>query len=296
MARVRDRYGPNRRLTAYLRDPGAPTLVIFGALAAYLGWSLLRQAFISALPPETGWGETRMGFFLNGGFFAVLISFTALTAQRLHGIDPRRFLGDRRVLWADMKTVTLWIGGFYLAVYAVYAVVFDSFAGAEVRSVPAWLAFLPFACGAIAMQTLAEEVFFRGYLHHFASRFFRNPLGWLLVPSLAFGVAHVFNDTASFGTILAYIGYVTCFGVAAADLTARTGSLGAAWGLHFASNAFIFCVSTEEGGYMSGAALYVFQPLLQDYVPDGAALAMSFAYNLMFLLVMWLLARNALRL
>ncbi|MEM6277317.1 MAG: type II CAAX endopeptidase family protein [Pseudomonadota bacterium] len=295
MARSGDRYGPNRRLTAYLRNPGAPATVIFGALAAYIGWSLLRQAFISALPPDTGWGETRIGFLLNAGFFAVLISFTALTAQRLHGIDPRRFLGDRRIFWSDMRAVSTWIGSFYLALFAVYAFVFDSFAAAEMRSLPAWLAFLPFACGAIAVQTLAEEVFYRGYLHHFASRFFRSPWGWLIVPSLAFGVAHVFNDTTSFGTVFTYIAYVTCFGVAAADLTARTGSLGAAWGLHFANNVFVICVSAEEGGFMSGAALYIFQPLLQDYVPDGAALTLSLVYNLMFLLVMWLLARNALR-
>ena len=46
------------------------------------------------------------------------------------------------------------------------------------------------------------------------------------------------------------------FGLCAADLTARTGSIGAAWGFHFANNVVAILV-VSLSGTLSGLALYI---------------------------------------
>ncbi|MEL6691100.1 MAG: CPBP family intramembrane glutamic endopeptidase [Pseudomonadota bacterium] len=291
MGRFWGTYAANRRLVSYLRTPGAPGLVIFGGLAIYLSWSFLRQAFIAILPPETGWGETGIGFVLNAGFFAVLVSLTAVVARRLHGIDPRCFLGDGQRFWADFGRVLAAVCGAYLA----FILVMGDFGGAQMRPLGQWLAFLPFAFLAIGVQTLGEEFFFRGYLHHLACAHFSRKAVWMVAPSVLFAASHVFNDTSSVFASFTYMLWVFAFGLATVDLTARTGSLGAAWGFHLAYNMFAICLFAEEGGFMSAGALYVYPPWPGEASPDAAILMFWTLQHLTFLLVLWLVARNALK-
>lgn len=284
-------YAANRRLVSYLRDPGLVALMIFGALAIYLGWSLLRQAFLATLPPETGWGENRVGFLLNASFFAFLIFFTALAARRLHGIDPRRFLGDGRRFFDDFRRVLFAI----IAFYGAYVIFTGDFSGAEMRPVGGWLAFLPFAFVAIGVQTLGEEFFFRGYLHHLACAHFARRVVWMVVPSALFAASHVFNDTSSVFASITYMVWVLAFGLACVDLTARTGSLGAAWAFHLAYNLFAICIVGEDGGFMSAGALYLFPAWPSGAMPEPAVLIIWTFQHLLFLFVLWLVARNALQ-
>jgi hypothetical protein len=125
-----------------------------------------------------------------------------------------------------------------------------------------WLRFLPFALLGILVQTGAEELFFRGYLQgHLAARF-GQPLIYMVLPTIAFGFAH-YSPAADLGAnawlILVVTGY---FGLIASDLTARTGSLGFAWGLHFANNVLAILLISVMGG-LNGLALF--------RLPDGAA-------------------------
>ncbi len=118
-----------------------------------------------------------------------------------------------------------------------------------------WLSFLPLALVAILGQTGAEELFFRGYLQQQLGARFKSPLIWMVLPSALFGMAH-FNP--SDGTLNAWLvaGAAGLFGLCAADLTARTGSIGAAWGFHFANNVAAILVVALNGN-LSGLALYV---------------------------------------
>ena len=118
-----------------------------------------------------------------------------------------------------------------------------------------WLSFLPLALVAIAAQAGAEEVLFRGYLQQQLAARFASPLVWLLVPSLIFGAAH-FDPGAPPVVAWLVAAAATVFGLCAADLTARTGSLGAAWGFHFANNVAAVLVIALNGN-LSGLALYV---------------------------------------
>ena len=181
------------------------------------------------------------------------------------------------------------------SIYAILIFMGWDAAGPTMRPFLGWLLFLPIAIIGILIQTGAEEFFFRGFLHQFCSVYLRKPLLWLLVPSVLFGLSHMFNDTSSVATATAYVVWAAAFGVACADLTARTGSLGAAWGFHMTVNVVAMCIATQDGGPMSAAALFIFPERTDEYVPDGGLIAIATVFELFFLFVLWLAARNALR-
>lgn len=117
-----------------------------------------------------------------------------------------------------------------------------------------WLSFLPMALLGVLLQTGAEEILFRGYLQQQLAARFRSPLWWMVLPSLLFAGLHyqpaVMGDNALY--VVAAAGL---FGLLAADLTARTGSIGAAWGFHFANNVVAILIVALDGP-LSGLALY----------------------------------------
>ncbi len=75
---------------------------------------------------------------------------------------------------------------------------------------------------------------FRGYLTQALAARFRSPLAWALLPSIAFGALHW--DGALGRDAWLGVAAATAVGLAFADVTARTGNLSAAIGLHFANN------------------------------------------------------------
>ena len=80
------------------------------------------------------------------------------------------------------------------------------------------------------------------------------------------------------------------FGLLAADLTARTGSLGAAIGFHFGTN-FSALFLTGLYGNLDGLALY---NLVIDTTDTGAMVPYLMS-DFAFIFVSWLLARVMLR-
>ncbi|KPQ05808.1 MAG: CAAX amino terminal protease family [Rhodobacteraceae bacterium HLUCCA12] len=119
---------------------------------------------------------------------------------------------------------------------------------------PTWLAFLPLALMGIALQTGAEELVFRGYLQQQLAARFAAPLVWMGVPSILFGLAHFAPGELGDNAWLV-VAATGLFGLIAADLTARTGALGLAWGLHFANNFLAILVVSAMGG-LDGLALF----------------------------------------
>lgn len=124
-----------------------------------------------------------------------------------------------------------------------------------------WLMFLPLALLGIALQTGAEELVFRGYLQQQLAARFANPLAWMVLPSVLFGMAHYAPAEMGENTWLV-VAATGLFGLIAADLTARTGALGLAWGLHFANNCLAILLVSAMGG-LDGLALF--------QLPEGAA-------------------------
>ncbi len=149
-----------------------------------------------------------------------------------------------------------------------------------------WLRYLPLALPGVLLQTASEEAFFRGYLQQQLAARFRTPLLWLFLPAILFGLAHV--DLGTFGPKAWLIGAAAgTFGLAAADLTARTGSLGAAWGFHFANNAIALLVLSSQPR-LNGLALF------QSAVPvtEAENFALLIAVDIATTILVWLAIRR----
>ncbi|MGL4279533.1 MAG: lysostaphin resistance A-like protein [Albidovulum sp.] len=153
----------------------------------------------------------------------------------------------------------------------------------------AFLAYLPMALPGILIQTGAEELLFRGYFQQqFAARF-RSPVIWMGIPSALFAAGHYQPDIYGAQALLIVL-WAFLFGCLAADLTARTGNLGAAIALHAANNAVGMLV-IGLAGTLDGLALWSL-----EFDPDApGTFALLLATNFLMLLSAWLVARIALR-
>ncbi len=118
-----------------------------------------------------------------------------------------------------------------------------------------WMKWMPLALPLLFVQISAEELIFRGYLQQELGARYSSPLIWILVPSLVFGALHWDTETFGDNAILIVIG-TTLFGIFAADVTARTGNIGAAIGLHFTNNFFALFITSMQGD-MTGMSLYL---------------------------------------
>ena len=150
-----------------------------------------------------------------------------------------------------------------------------------------WLTFLPLALLGVLIQTGAEELFFRGYLQSQLAARFASPLVWLLLPSVFFGFAHYAPDQTGDAVFLV-VAATGLFGLIAADLTARSGSLGLAWGLHFANNVLAILVISIMGTLDGLALLRPAQGSDLDLIPLLLA-------DMVLMVLVWALCRAHLR-
>jgi hypothetical protein len=117
------------------------------------------------------------------------------------------------------------------------------------------MSFLPLALVGVLIQTGAEEVLFRGYMQQQLAARFSSPLMWMILPSAIFAALHYQPEIMGDNTWL-MMAAVFVFAVLAADLTAVTGNIGAAWGMHFVNNALAILVVATDGP-LSGLALFM---------------------------------------
>lgn len=180
--------------------------------------------------------------------------------------------------------------GCVAAVYALFAIPWILTWDARPNLPPGlWLTLLPLSLAAVLVQTLAEELVFRGYLMQGLAARFRQPLVWFLLPTLAFGILH-YDPRMNGGNTWAVIAAVTLFGLVAADLTRRTGALGASWGLHFANNTLALLVIGTQGG-IPGLALYLTPYAASDPTVSAMVLGDGLALALIWLVMVRLTAR-----
>ena len=152
-----------------------------------------------------------------------------------------------------------------------------------------WLNLLPLSLAAVLVQTSAEEILFRGYLQQGLAARFRSPLIWMVLPSLLFAIGHYSPATAGQNALLISI-WALAFGLLAADLSARAGTLGPSIALHFVNN-FTALVVISLPDNLSGLALYH----LPFETSDTAAIRPWLFVDFAFMIVGWLAARLALR-
>lgn len=145
---------------------------------------------------------------------------------------------------------------------------------------------LPLALPALILAAGASEIVFRGFLQQQLAARWAPSWVWMGLPAGVFALAQGAPAAAGALAPLAVV-WSLCFAAAAADLTARTGSLGAAIGLQAGIQAQgLFCVALK--GPMTGLALATLDL-------RGDALAPWMAVDFLTLLVGWLAARLLLR-
>ncbi|WP_226780251.1 CPBP family intramembrane glutamic endopeptidase [Oceaniglobus trochenteri] len=230
--------------------------------------------------------ETPRATLILLGSFAGMAAGVALAVWLLHRRRPRSLFGPRSVLWRDFALSA----GVVLAVYAVGVALWLTRFTPDLNLDPGrWLWLVPLALAGVALQTLAEELVFRGYLTQQLAARFQSPVIWLILPALAFGAVHYDPATAG-ASVWVVVGSATVFGLVAADLTRRTGSLGAAWGFHFANNLLAILVLATKGT-ITGLSLFV-----TPYAVDDAQVMQRLVLgDMALLLVAWAILRRVLR-
>jgi len=150
-----------------------------------------------------------------------------------------------------------------------------------------WLGYLPYAIPLILIQTSAEELVFRGYLQQQLAARFNSRMIWMVLPSALFAAMHWDAEMGNAAWLV--IGITFIVALIAADLTEKTGSLGAAIGLHFANNLFaILIISVPDT--INGLSLY----LTPFDKTDTSAMPLELGINLIALFVVWRILRNLL--
>lgn len=151
-----------------------------------------------------------------------------------------------------------------------------------------WLAWMPYALLAILAQTGAEEIMIRGYIQTQLAARFRKTAVWLVVPSVLFAALHYAPGMSTGLTLYILIGTFV-FGLMAADLTARTGSIGAAWGFHFANNILAILIISYDSSFAGLNLFNAASPL--DTITGFSPV---FVLDFLAIVLVWLTIRRVL--
>ena len=255
----------------------------FAAISAFMGPMAYFEATEAAATAQTPYATLAMLFS-----FVLMAVGVGVAAQLFQDRNFASLLGPRNEFIRDFSRVMGALVILYLAFFLLppYGELSDINQNTDFSL---WLLLLPLSLLGLLIQVGAEEIVFRGYLQSQLAARFKAPLIWLLVPSLIFGFLHY--DPIGAGSNAGLIAvWAVLFGIVAADLTARSGTLGPAIALHFMNNFWAILLIAPQGD-LSGLALFTYPFSLSDEEEVLAYLPIDL--GLMF--VSWLAARLALR-
>nr|WP_256474310.1 type II CAAX endopeptidase family protein [Lutimaribacter sp. EGI FJ00013] len=260
----------------------ALALALGTAFGALLG--LLPQAIYIAYAEAKGSGPGEVLYLLLGfSFFLVSVS---VCIDLWHGRSPLTLLGRPALALRHGWRVLVALIALNVALWLL-----PPWDNTDLRPglpLVTWVALLPLSLVAVFIQVTTEEVLFRGYLLQQLAARFAHPAAWMVLPSAVFGALHF--DPSLGGNSIWVISSAMLFGIAACDLTARSGSLGPAIALHFVNNASAFLLVTAQDD-LSGLALF----RLTVDLGDPAQLRNVLLIDTGVMLCSWLAARVALR-
>ncbi len=211
---------------------------------------------------------------------------TMLAARLLHRRHPATLFGPAARGLRDFTTAATAVLALAVPYLAVWSWFFDADANLPLAS---WLTLLPATLALILVQTGTEELVFRAYLLQQLAVRFPSSLAWMALPATGFAALH-FDSAQPAATNALAMGAAGIFGLAAADLTRITGSLGAAWGFHFANNLLAVAVLGLRGS-ITGLALYVTPYSGADIAAHPGLVALDIASTA----VIWAVLRRTLR-
>ncbi|MFB9151431.1 CPBP family intramembrane glutamic endopeptidase [Roseovarius ramblicola] len=293
------RYGAHETLVAPARPTAALGRLAAGivmTMALFLALSILWSGLMPALFGAEQWmrmmpgvtaAATPVGVLINLFTFALLIAALALSLRAVHRRGLLSVVGPLPDALRQFRRALMAVAALYVVISLVPLP--EAMAPERNLAPGTWAFFLPLALLGLLCQVFAEEVAFRGYLQSQLAARFPSPVMWLGLPALAFGLLHFDSGTYGANGWLV-MAWAVGFGLAAADLTARFGTLGPATALHLVNNFSAILVAAPKGQF-DGLALYVFPFAPGD---EDAVLAILPA-DIMMLLCSWLAIRLALR-
>ena len=244
-------------------------------------------------------GVSAFGTLTQFASFGVAGIGFLILLRLLHGRGLQSLIGPPEAAKRDLMRV-VWAVAIWLLVLELMPPWINTAELAEVRDFGTWVVLVPVALVALFIQVGTEEIFFRGYLQQQFACLSNSRWTWMFVPSVMFGALHFWNGNgAAEGTIWAI--WATLLGMACADLTARTGSLGAAIGLHLANNAFALLLVGVKDWPSSGLALFLYpyeDPELYAYGVEALLspwIILQMLTMLISVVIMWLAARIAIQ-
>lgn len=244
-------------------------------------------------------GSTPLSALAQLFSFGLVAASLCILVRSLHGRGFWSMVGPARPSIQHMKLAGLAV--FWLLLIREFLppwIAYDELA--VTRPLMGWAVWIVPTIGALIIQAGTEELYFRGYLQQQFAVMSDSKWVWMGLPSLLFGLGHYYNGIGPADSVL-YVLWATLLGVACADLTARTGNIGAAVGLHVSNNLFAFMIVSEMNMPSNGLALFLYPATdygAYDYglhtladpwvIPEMLILALSVG-------VMWLAARIGLR-
>lgn len=274
-------------------------MVVFEAI-----FFLSPEVFAAFLPNEAAVrsfyeGTTAFGTLAQFFSFGVSAAGLIFLLRLIHGRGFWSLVGPADVASKDLRRVTLSVCLVLLIMEVAPPWIIPSELQ-EVRPLANWVLLIPVTVLALLIQVGTEEIYFRGYLQQQFACINSHPLVWMFLPSILFGAMHFWNGHGAADGLLWAI-WATFLGLACADLTARTGTIGAAIGLHLANNLFAVMIVGVAEWPGSGLALFVYpydDPSQYDYdLPTLLApwAALELILMTTSVLVMWLAARIAIK-
>lgn len=288
-------YAPHASFVAPARRSNDLGRLVMGVLAVEFLFGIALSLFsrlVEASAPDLAhnvlYGLTPAGLTIQLGTFGFFAASLAFVMRRAHGRSLSSALGPTGPAVTNLVAAAAAVSLLYLAL-EILPPWWSAATLADGPGVFAWTLALPFGVAAILVQVTAEELFYRGYVQQQLAARFDSPLVWMLVPNLLFAAAH-WDNGGSPEESLQYVIWALFFGLAASDLTARTGNLGAAIGLHLANNAYAFLFFGEVGGPDSGLALLLFapEPVTAMLPPESAEAGVLNVYLLIDVTIVWL--------
>lgn len=290
-----DRYAPMAQRAAPFEASANWVFVGIGLFVLYYGFAILVTPVLTVWAysprivdnPEMAdafySGSTPLAVRWNLALFAVYVALLWGILRLLHRVTLGALIGPpATALHAGIK-VAVYLIPLYIVVLgpslsdpAVY----------QQMDVATWLAVLPLTLPLLLVQIGAEELVFRGYLQSHMAALSRNPLVWMVIPSVLFGLIH-YDGTQPPYSAWAYVVWATGLGLVCADVTARHGTLGPALAIHFINNVFAMFVLAADD-WLYGASLFIWPTFGQPWEP-------WVPFETLFLLSVWLATRLAIR-
>jgi membrane protease YdiL (CAAX protease family) len=263
-------------------------IVYLGFVAGQMAsaWAVMGASRTSSWLQEMLLAETPKGTILLLTTFIGMALGPMIAVRLVHRRSIGSLFGRSPVVLRDFVQASATVFVIYAVVMLIWSLKYDAVPNLDLW---VWLGFLPLALGGILIQTLAEELVFRGYLQQQLAARFKSPIIWMILPALAFGLVHYEPERAG-GNVWVIIGAAAVFGLIAADLTRHSGSLGAAWGFHFANNVLAILFLAVDGT-IPGLALYL-TPYSAD---DVTQLRGLLGVDIVAMVAAWWVIRRTLR-